>query len=679
MKILEFINLGNNFLIYFYILVFLLIILLYLLINIGKIKNKYEFELFNSIIKNLDTIYIMFDKNTNKILHVTKNVYKVLGIEKAGNENSEAIVREIFSIPIIKSELKKWDGKSEFATQMVLYKNPKYLCDIWIRLKVYPFYNKKKEYTIITITDCTKEHDRQHLLISQASDIKLRQQQLNKITSSTYDIEINININNETYEMKYLKSDIKYLNGELKGSYEDLLNLFKLNIKTSDLDNVLDRISLNNLKRLVEEKDYNPFTLRYRIGQELKNNIWLESTIFIIPMNDNVNVTILTKDVTLDAQSIRNQNIQLQNALNEARIANKTKTEYLQTISHGIRTPMSVIEGLSDDLLSKNMPEDIKDDIKNINEASNEVINIINELLDIKSIEKGMIKKEEKPYNLNKLFDSLLIEAKDYLGDKNVKVNLKMDSNLPVSLNGDKKRLKQIFSNILINAVKYTDEGEINISVKFSKNNKKGDLIVIISDTGIGMKQEKLDEVLNIDGENGISNVKKMLDLLDGSIEIESKEHEYTKVTISITQKIVEDNKVRTLIDHQKQTENIDYNYKKVLVVDDNKLNIKVARRLLERYNLDVTALESGNECIDLIKEGRNFDLILLDQMMPGLTGIETLNELKSIPGFKTPIVILTADAMVGKKEEYLNAGFDDYLSKPIDKLELNKVLQKFL
>ena len=173
--------------------------------------------------------------------------------------------------------------------------------------------------------------------------------------------------------------------------------------------------------------------------------------------------------------------------------------------------------------------------------------------------------------------------------------------------------------------------------------------------------------------------IKKMLDLLDGSIEIESKEHEYTNVTISIIQKIIEDNKIRTLIDHKKEVKNIDYSGNKVLVVDDNKLNIKVATRLLERYNLEVTSVESGNECIDLIKEGREFDLILLDQMMPGLTGVETLNELKNIPGFKTPIVILTADAMVGKKEEYINAGFDDYLSKPIDKLELNKVLNKFL
>ena len=177
----------------------------------------------------------------------------------------------------------------------------------------------------------------------------------------------------------------------------------------------------------------------------------------------------------------------------------------------------------------------------------------------------------------------------------------------------------------------------------------------------------------------GINSVKKLMKLLDGKFEIESKVGEFTKVTTTFMQKIVEDNKVREMMHNNKIAEEFSLKGKKVLIVDDNKLNLKVTNRLLTSYELDITLLESGEECIELVKEQTNFDLILMDQMMPGLDGTTTMNKLKEIENFNTPIVVLTADAMEGQKEKYLASGFNDYISKPIDKVELSRVLKKFL
>ena len=205
------------------------------------------------------------------------------------------------------------------------------------------------------------------------------------------------------------------------------------------------------------------------------------------------------------------------------------------------------------------------------------------------------------------------------------------------------------------------------------------DLVIEISDNGIGMSSEKLNEIINSNNSKGISAVKNLMNILDGKLEIESKENEYTKVTLTFKQKIITDNKVRLKLEKNKTTESFELDGKKILIVDDNKLNLKVTNRLLEPYKVDTTLVESGIEAIELIKDNNIYDLILLDQMMPSMDGTTTLTKLKEIKNFNTPVVVLTADAIKGRKEIYLKEGFDDYISKPIDKKELNRVLEKFL
>lgn len=674
---------DNNALINCLVIVSALLLGLYLIILIfSKDKNSNfnsKDKLFNSLVESSDTIYIMINSKNNKVMYLSKNIEEVLGV-KLDERPKEELVFEILNIPIIKSELNNWDKVSSYVSQMIEYDNPKYNYQMWVKIKINPYIEDKDKYFIVQITDATKEHDRQHLLISQASDIKTRESQLNQITEASYDMEIDINLITNTYHLKYFKKDNLYFGEEKSGNYAEGLNEILKYINENDREMVLSNLSIDNLKDHFSKYELNSIVIRYRLGNEVKNNTWLESTIFFLSNRQKMQVSILTKNVTESAESIREQNIMLQNALNDAKIADKAKTDLISTISHDIRTPLTNIIGLSDSLLSKNLDDDIHDDIKNINDSSNEVLSIIDGLLDPSKIAKKVIEKEEKNYSILKMFKKVEESAKEYIGNKPIKFNLNLDNNLPVILFGDYKRITQSLIKIVNNSIKYTDEGEINLSVRGKKNGNNVNLIVVCEDTGTGIEDSKLNEIINSkDMTTGLGTVKDLMKLLDGKLEIESKVGEYTKVTVSFVQKIVEDNKVREMMKINKQAEEFSLKGKKVLIVDDNKLNLKVTNRMLEPYELDVTLIESGEECIDLLKEQNNFDLILLDQMMPGLDGISTLNKIKELDGFNIPVIALTADAMEGQKEKYLANGFDDYISKPIDKGELSRVLKKFL
>ena len=277
------------------------------------------------------------------------------------------------------------------------------------------------------------------------------------------------------------------------------------------------------------------------------------------------------------------------------------------------------------------------------------------------------------------MFKRIEMSSKEYIGDKPIKLNINLDNNLPVILFGDFRRITRALNEIINNSIKNTNEGIITVNVRGEKIENNVKLNVEVIDTGRGMDENKLNSIISKEDGKGISSVKNLMELLDGKLEIESKVDEYTKVTISFVQKIVEDNKVRKMMDNNRNAEEFSLKGKRVLIVDDNKLNLKVTSRLLTAYELDITLLESGEECIEIVKEQNNFDLILIDQMMPGLDGTTTMNKLKELQGFNTPIVVLTADAMEGQKDKYIASGFDDYISKPIDKSELARVLKKFL
>lgn len=655
------------------------------------LELRYRDKLFNSLVKNSNTAYFMYDNVENKIIYMTKNIEEVLGISGIDTEEKGLeIINDILEKPIIKEEMRKWDEKSEFISQMVSYNHPNANGSKWIKVMIYPFIEKKASYQIILVMDVSKEYERQHLLIIQAGDIKTREKQLNQITSATYDVEMTVNIGSGEFRLRNLKPNDHYFGPETNGNYESEINsIIKEYVHEEDQEQILENLSLSKLRKMIEEKNLEPISIRYRLANS-DEVTWLESTLFFITNKGDDYVVILTKNVTENAEYMRKQNALLQNALKEVERSNKAKSEFLTIMSHQIRTQMNAIIGLSESALSEDLSFKAREDVGNINSASKNLLEIIDGVLDISKVESGIIEKNEKEYDVVQLFRNLIGIANENINKKKLKLITKISPDIPRRLFGDSSKLRQIISNILDNAIQYTDKGVITFTVESKRKQQNVELIISIEDTGQGIEPDKLNKLFSdYDKENinhsenmGLSIVKRLIDLLNGQIVVESKVGEGSNFTVTITQKVIDEEAIGNIeeyITEKKKKDSFNAEGKSILIVDDNQLNIKVATRLLEPYNLNIESALSGQECIDLINSGKKYDLILLDQMMPEMDGIETLHELKKNSDFNTPVIVLTADAIVGVKEKYLNEGFNDYLSKPIDVKELNQLLKKYL
>lgn len=379
----------------------------------------------------------------------------------------------------------------------------------------------------------------------------------------------------------------------------------------------------------------------------------------------------------------------------EVEEASKAKTDFLSNMSHDIRTPMNAIIGFSESLLMEDISEKQKVEVQNIYQAATTLLAIINNILDVSRIESGKEEKNEREYEFRKIVNQLTSVITSKIDSSKVTFNISIAKDVPKFFIGDELKIYQILMNLLSNAAKYTDNGHIDFNITSENIGEYARVKFVVADTGIGIKESDFNKLFvkfsrinnqenyrSIEGTGlGLVITKKLVELLGGTITFDSVYGKGTTFTVIIPQKICENTEDSTIVNTLTKTMNagnvhFDGSLYDVLVVDDNELNLKVAERILQDYKFQITLAKSGDEAIELIKNGSRFDLIFLDHMMPIMDGIQTIHQIKKLEGVKIPpIIALTANAMVGMKEMYLSEGFDGYISKPINRDELGVLL----
>ena len=381
----------------------------------------------------------------------------------------------------------------------------------------------------------------------------------------------------------------------------------------------------------------------------------------------------------------------LENEKNDVLKANNGKTDFLIQVSHDIRTPLNAIVGFASSLEKVTSIDKVREYSNDILSASNEILDKVNGILNISKIEENKMIVENNNYSFIKECDEIIKFVKPRIDNKNIMFKYLLSREIPKTLYGDKNIIREIIINLLNNAIEYTKNGYIDLKVFCKNKDDISSLIIIVEDSGAGISDDNVDKIFEkyskFDEESNdvcsgleLSLTKKLVKLLGGRIVVKTASSAGTKIVIYLEQKIGNDQN-ELLIEKAVDTidNKLELTGKKILIVDDNYLNLKVAVNFIKPYGADVTTCVSGSECISLINNGNVYDLIFMDYMMPNLSGAETLNVLKKNPNFKQRVVVLTANNIDGFREKYIEEGFEDYISKPILKEELERILRKFL
>lgn len=384
---------------------------------------------------------------------------------------------------------------------------------------------------------------------------------------------------------------------------------------------------------------------------------------------------------------IESPSIKEYNIINELRVnalkKDMNKTNFLNNISHELRTPLtSIINSIEYmSMHTDNLSNEIKESINDLNDASSSLLDLVGNVIDINKIENKELELKEKNYDIRKEVERLILLNKKMSSKKDVVFKYSISENTPNVLYGDKTKIKEIINNLLTNAFKYTDKGTITLTINSVIENNICNLQIEVKDTGIGIKSEDLNKIFSKKGiDNDINSdvdrdgigllvSKDLIYLMNGTINVRSYYGSGSVFSIEIPQKI------SNVVDNNSNDNNITYDNKTILLVDDDELNNKVLSRLLSKYNIKLSTCKNGSECIDKINNNEKYDLIFMDIMMKDMNGVDTLKELKNINNFNTKVIAFTADALTSSKDKYIKYEFDGYISKPFKKEDLEKIL----
>jgi PAS domain S-box-containing protein len=485
-------------------------------------------------------------------------------------------------------------------------------------------------------------------------------------------------------------------------------------------DGTPSREGMNEKVRLAFETGYQQFEwIHCTMNGEL---LPVETTIVKIANEDNCHIAFYARDLReqkaaeakvreADRHS-REMEIQTLAAEN----ASKSKSAFLATMSHEIRTPLNAIIGLSEIELQKRLPEDTHADLEKIYNSGSTLLGIINDILDISKIETGNFELIPEPYDVPSLINDTVQLNIIRIGTKPIAFTLAINETIPARLYGDELRVKQILNNLLSNAFKYTDQGTVILRVDWEQADDGMWLILAVSDTGHGIKDEDLGRLFSeyaqldtranrhIEGTGlGLPIAKNMVELMGGTITLESEYGKGSVFTVRIRQGIIDPSPIGAeivenirLYRFTKNRTGRDRNlirsympYGRVLIVDDVETNLDVARGLILPYGLAIDCASSGREAIEKIRaigdkpESKKYDVVFMDHMMPGMDGIEAVriirNEIDSGYARSIPIIALTANALKGNEDMFLSHGFNAYISKPIDIFQLDTVLNTWV
>ena len=426
----------------------------------------------------------------------------------------------------------------------------------------------------------------------------------------------------------------------------------------------------------------------------LKNLLIVAFVICVINMIQNV----MYKN---NMRVIELRNKALEKSERKAEKANNAKTDFLSNMSHEIRTPINSILGMNEMILREARDKQILEYASAIQTSGNALLSLINDILDLSKIESGKIEIINEQYKLSDLVLDSYGMIEERLEKKGLKGSIFCNENLPSVLVGDEVHIRQILINFLTNSVKYTEKGNVDFFILGSVADGKAKLIFSVKDTGIGIKKENLANMFkkferfelqrnrNIEGSGlGLSISKQLADLMGATIEVKSEYGKGSEFIFTITQKVLDSSPVGEVSPKKKaaDTEVVVYHQlfeapdAQILAVDDVELNLIVFENLLKETKIKMDFADNGYACLEKAKS-RHYDMIFMDYMMPDMDGIETLKKVReeAILNFDTPVVVLTADALAGVREKYMAAGFADYVSKPIDGKNLEKVLVKHL